>query len=138
MAWSGWDTKLRKSLPYAKFFFSLANDIFIICSLKVIKSKRNINHNMNFDKQKKCQKGGGVGQDEKWSHFKCFGVTLPLVLQWLREAPTRKKEQNFGFLLNWHDRPTGIFGPVQFFFVPSLFLVSKPPPPTLHWTNVHT
>ena len=46
------DTKINKSLPYAKIFFlSLMDNIFIICNLKVTKNNRNTYYNMHFDKQ---------------------------------------------------------------------------------------
>ena len=49
LAYQGGTPRLIKSFPCAEnFFFSLTDDIFVICNLKVIKTNH---HNMHFDKK---------------------------------------------------------------------------------------
>ena len=52
LAYQGGTPRLIKSFPCAEnFFFSLTDDIFVICNLKVTKNNRNTYHNMHFDKK---------------------------------------------------------------------------------------
>ena len=52
LAYQGGTPRLIKSFPCAEnFLFSLTDDIFVICNLKVTKNNRNTYHNMHFDKK---------------------------------------------------------------------------------------
>ena len=49
LPYQGGTPRLIKSFPCAKnFFFSLTDDIFVICNLKVTKNNRNTYHNEHF------------------------------------------------------------------------------------------
>ena len=52
MPYLGGTPRLIKSFPCAEnFFFSLTDDIFVICNLKVTKNNRNTYQNMHFHKK---------------------------------------------------------------------------------------
>ena len=52
LPYQGGTPRLRKSFPCAEnFFFSLTDDIFVICNLKITKNNINTYHNMHCDKK---------------------------------------------------------------------------------------